>query len=195
MEKERLINVEGLTFDDILLVPRESAILPGEVDLSTKFSRNIRLKIPLVSAAMDTVTESRLAVAIAREGGIGIIHKNMSIEEQVKEVDKVKRSESGVIVDPISLTPDKNIEEAIELMGRYHISGIPIVDNKKKLVGILTNRDIRFLDNKKYKIEDIMTKKNLVTAPVATTLEVAKKILHKNRIEKLPIVDDKFILK
>ena len=195
MEKERFINVEGLTFDDILLVPRKSAILPGEVDLSTKFSKNIRLKIPLVSAAMDTVTESRLAVAIAREGGIGIIHKNMSIEEQVKEIDKVKRSESGVIVDPVSLTPDKNIEEAIELMGRYHISGIPIVDNKKKLVGILTNRDIRFLDNKKYKIEDIMTKKNLVTAPVATTLEVAKKILHKNRIEKLPIVDDKFILK
>jgi len=195
MEKERLINVEGLTFDDILLVPRQSSILPGEADLSTKFSRNIRLKIPLVSAAMDTVTESRLAVAIAREGGIGIIHKNMSIEEQVKEVDKVKRSESGVIVDPISLTPDKNVEEAIELMGKYHISGIPIVDNKKKLVGILTNRDIRFLDNKKYKIEDIMTKKNLVTAPVATTLEVAKKILHKNRIEKLPIVDDKFILK
>ncbi|MEA2022205.1 MAG: IMP dehydrogenase [Candidatus Caldatribacteriota bacterium] len=195
MEKERFINVEGLTFDDILLVPRQSALLPGEVDLSTKFSRNIRLKIPLVSAAMDTVTESRLAVAIAREGGIGIIHKNMSIKEQVKEVDKVKRSESGVIVDPVSLTPDKNIEEAIELMARYHISGIPIVDNKKKLVGILTNRDIRFLDNKKYKIEDIMTKKNLVTAPVATTLEVAKKILHKNRIEKLPIVDDKFILK
>jgi len=195
MEKERFINVEGLTFDDILLVPRQSAVLPGEADLSTKFSRNIRLKIPLVSAAMDTVTESRLAVAIAREGGIGIIHKNMSIEEQVKEIDKVKRSESGVIVDPVSLTPDKNIEEAIELMGRYHISGIPIVDNKKKLVGILTNRDIRFLDNKKYKIEDIMTKKNLVTAPVATTLEVAKKILHKNRIEKLPIVDKNFILK
>jgi IMP dehydrogenase len=195
MEKERFINVEGLTFDDILLVPRQSAVLPGEADLSTKFSRNIRLKIPLVSAAMDTVTESRLAVAIAREGGIGIIHKNMSIEEQVKEIDKVKRSESGVIVDPVSLTPDKNIEEAIELMARYHISGIPIVDNKKKLVGILTNRDIRFLDNKKYKIEDIMTKKNLVTAPVATTLEVAKKILHKNRIEKLPIVDKNFILK
>ncbi len=195
MEKQRFINVEGLTFDDILLVPRQSDVLPGEVDLSTKFSKNIRLKIPLVSAAMDTVTESRLAVAIAREGGIGIIHKNMSIEEQVKEVDKVKRSESGVIVNPISLTPDKNIEEAIELMGRYHISGIPIVDNKKKLVGILTNRDIRFLDNKKYKIEDIMTKKNLVTAPVATTLEVAKKILHKNRIEKLPIVDKNFILK
>ena len=195
MEKQRFINVEGLTFDDILLVPRQSDVLPGEVDLSTKFSRNIRLKIPLVSAAMDTVTESRLAVAIAREGGIGIIHKNMSIEEQVKEVDKVKRSESGVIVNPISLTPDKNVEEAIELMGKYHISGIPIVDNKKKLVGILTNRDIRFLDNKKYKIEDIMTKKNLVTAPVATTLEVAKKILHKNRIEKLPIVDKNFILK
>ena len=194
MEKERFMSVEGLTFDDILLVPRQSAILPKEVDLSTKFSRNISLKVPLVSAAMDTVTESRLAVAIAREGGIGIIHKNMSIKEQVEEVDKVKRSESGVIVDPISLTPDKNIEEAIKLMRKYHISGIPIVDNKNKLVGILTNRDIRFLDSNKYKIEDIMTKNNLITAPVATTLEEAKKILHKNRIEKLPIVDDGFIL-
>jgi len=194
MEKERFINIEGLTFDDILLVPRQSAVLPREVDLSTKFSRNIRLKIPLASAAMDTVTESRLAVAIAREGGIGIIHKNMSIKEQVEEVDKVKRSESGVIVDPISLTPNKNIEEAIKLMAKYHISGIPIVDNKNKLVGILTNRDIRFLDNKKYKIEDIMTKNNLITAPVATTLEEAKAILHKNRIEKLPIVDENFIL-
>ena len=195
MKKERFINMEGLTFDDILLVPRRSAILPREVDVSTQFSRNIKLKIPLVSAAMDTVTESRLAVAIAREGGIGIIHKNMSISKQVEEVDKVKRSESGVIVDPVSLTPEKNIEEAISLMAKYHISGIPIVNNDKKLVGILTNRDIRFLDKKNYIIRDVMTKDHLITAPVATTLEEAKTTLHKNRIEKLPIVDKNFILK
>lgn len=195
MERERFINIEGLTFDDILLVPRQSAILPREVDVSTRFSKNIDLKIPLVSAAMDTVTESRLAVAIAREGGIGIIHKNMSIKKQTEEVDKVKRSESGVIVDPVSLTPEKNIDEAIQLMTNYHISGIPIVDNSKKLVGILTNRDIRFLDGKDYTIKDIMTIKNLVTAPVGTTLEEAKKILHKKRIEKLPIVDNNFTLK
>ncbi len=195
MEKERFINFEGLTFDDILLVPQKSAILPREVDLSTIFSRNIRINIPLVSAAMDTVTESRLAIAIAREGGIGIIHKNMSIEEQAEEVDKVKRSESGVIVDPISLSPERKVGEAIELMAKYHISGIPIVNKEKKLVGILTNRDIRFLEDKNLRIDSLMTKKNLVTAPVGTTLQDAKKILHRNRIEKLPIVDDAFILK
>jgi len=195
MKKERFMKAEGLTFDDILLIPQKSAILPREVDISTKFTRNISLKIPLASAAMDTVTESRLAVAIAREGGIGIIHKNMSIDAQAEEVDKVKRSESGVIVDPISLTPDKNIQEAMELMSKYHISGIPIVNKGNRLVGILTNRDIRFLDSTKYTIEEIMTKNNLVTASVATTLEEAKTILHKNRIEKLPIVDDQFILK
>jgi len=197
MEKERFLNFEGLTFDDILLVPEKSAILPKEVDVSTKFSRNIDINIPLVSAAMDTVTESRLAIAIAREGGIGIIHKNMSIEEQAEEVDKVKRSESGVIVDPISLSPEKSVGEAIELMAKYHISGIPIVNKEKRLVGILTNRDIRFLEeeDKKSKIAEIMTKENLITAPLGTTLEEAKKILHKNRIEKLPIVNKKFILK
>ncbi|MGB6606896.1 MAG: IMP dehydrogenase [Atribacterota bacterium] len=198
MEKERFLNFEGLTFDDILLVPKKSAILPKEVDVSTKFSRNIDINIPLVSAAMDTVTESRLAIAIAREGGIGIIHKNMSIEEQAEEVDKVKRSESGVIVDPISLSPEKSVGEAIELMAKYHISGIPIVNKEKKLVGILTNRDIRFLEeeeDKRLKIAEIMTKENLITAPLGTTLEEAKKILHKNRIEKLPIVNKKFILK
>ena len=198
MEKERFLNFEGLTFDDILLVPEKSAILPKEVDVSTKFSRNIDINIPLVSAAMDTVTESRLAIAIAREGGIGIIHKNMSIEEQAEEVDKVKRSESGVIVDPISLSPEKSVGEAIELMAKYHISGIPIVNKEKKLVGILTNRDIRFLEeeeDKRLKIAEIMTKENLITAPLGTTLEEAKKILHKNRIEKLPIVNKKFILK
>jgi len=195
MKKERFLNFEGLTFDDILLVPKKSAILPREVDLSTKFSRNIELKIPLISAAMDTVTESRLAVAIAREGGIGIIHKNMPIEKQAEEVDKVKRSESGVIVDPISLPPEKSVGEAIELMARYHISGIPIVSKEEKLVGILTNRDIRFLEDKNLKIAEIMTKENLITAPLGTTLEEAKRILHKNRIEKLPIVDKKYILK
>ena len=197
MEKERFLNFEGLTFDDILLVPEKSTILPKEVDVSTKFSRNIDINIPLVSAAMDTVTESRLAIAIAREGGIGIIHKNMSIEEQAEEVDKVKRSESGVIVEPISLSPEKSVGEAIGLMAKYHISGIPIVNKEKKLVGILTNRDIRFLEekDKRLKIAEIMTKENLITAPLGTTLEEAKRILHKNRIEKLPIVNKNFILK
>ncbi|MBA3062980.1 MAG: IMP dehydrogenase [Atribacteria sp.] len=197
MEKERFLNFEGLTFDDILLVPEKSAILPKEVDVSTKFSRNIDINIPLVSAAMDTVTESRLAIAIAREGGIGIIHKNMSIEEQAEEVDKVKRSESGVIVDPISLSPERNVGEAIELMAKYHISGIPIVNKEKRLVGILTNRDIRFLEegDRGLKIAEIMTKENLITAPLGTTLEEAKRILHNNRIEKLPIVNKNFILK
>lgn len=197
MEKERFLNFEGLTFDDILLVPEKSAIIPKEVNVSTKFSRNIDINIPLVSAAMDTVTESRLAIAIAREGGIGIIHKNMSVEEQTEEVDKVKRSESGVIVEPISLSPEKSVGEAIELMAKYHISGIPIVNKEKKLVGILTNRDIRFLEekDKRLKIAEIMTKENLITAPLGTTLEEAKKILHKNRIEKLPIVNKNFILK
>jgi len=177
------------------LVPTKSAILPRQVDVSTIFSRNIKINIPLVSAAMDTVTESRLAVAIAREGGIGIIHKNMSIEEQAEEVDKVKRSESGVIVDPITLSPDKNVGEAVDLMAKYHISGIPIINKEKKLVGILTNRDIRFLEDKSLKINSVMTKENLITAPVGTTLEEAKRTLHKNRIEKLPIVDEDYILK
>jgi len=197
MEKERFLNFEGLTFDDILLVPEKSTILPKEVDVSTKFSRNIDINIPLVSAAMDTVTESKLAIAIAREGGIGIIHKNMSLEEQAEEVDKVKRSESGVIVEPISLSPEKSVGEAIGLMAKYHISGIPIVNKEKKLVGILTNRDIRFLEekDKRLKIAEIMTKENLITAPLGTTLEEAKRILHKNRIEKLPIVNKNFILK
>jgi IMP dehydrogenase len=195
VEKERFLNFEGLTFDDILLVPKKSAIIPREVDVSTKLSRNIEINIPLVSAAMDTVTESRLAIAIAREGGIGIIHKNMSIEEQAEEIDKVKRSESGIIVEPISLTPEKKVGEAIEIMAKYHISGIPIINNERKLVGILTNRDIRFLEDKNLRISSIMTKENLITAPVGTTLEEAKRILHKNRIEKLPIINEAFILK
>jgi IMP dehydrogenase len=195
VEKERFLNFEGLTFDDILLVPKKSAIIPREVDVSTKFSRNIEINIPLVSAAMDTVTESRLAIAIARDGGSGIIHKNMSIEEQAEEIDKVKRSESGIIVEPISLTPEKKVGEAIEIMAKYHISGIPIINNERKLVGILTNRDIRFLEDKNLRISSIMTKENLITAPVGTTLEEAKRILHKNRIEKLPIINEAFILK
>jgi len=195
MEKERFLDFEGLTFDDILLVPEKSSVLPREVDVSTLFSRNIRINIPLASAAMDTVTESRLAIAIAREGGIGIIHKNMSIEEQAEEVDKVKRSESGVIVDPISLSPEQKVGEALELMGKYHISGVPIVNKEKKLVGILTNRDIRFLEDKNLKIGEVMTKENLITAPVGTTLEEAQKILHKNRIEKLPLINNNFVLK
>jgi len=195
MEKERFLNFEGLTFDDILLVPQESAILPKEVDVSTVLSKNIRINVPLVSAAMDTVTESRLAIAIAREGGIGIIHRNMSIEEQAEEVDKVKRSESGIIVDPIYLYPENQVGEAIDLMGKYHISGIPIVNKEKKLVGILTNRDIRFLKDRDIKIKEVMTRENLITAPVGTTLEEAKSILHKHRIEKLPLVNDNFILK
>lgn len=197
MEKERFLNFEGLSFDDILLVPKKSAILPKEIDISTKFTRNININIPLISAAMDTVTESRLAIALAREGGIGIIHKNMSIEEQSEEVDKVKRSESGVIVEPICLSPEKSVGEAIELMSKYHISGIPIVNKEKKLVGILTNRDIRFLEeeDKRLGIAEIMTKEKLITAPLGTTLEEAKRILHKSRIEKLPIVNNNFILK
>ncbi|GAB4114500.1 MAG: IMP dehydrogenase [Candidatus Caldatribacteriota bacterium] len=195
MQKDRFLDFEGLTFDDILLVPQESAILPKEVDVSTVFSKNIRINIPLSSAAMDTVTESRLAISIAREGGIGIIHRNMSIEEQAEEVDKVKRSESGIIVDPIYLYPDHKVGEAVELMEKYHISGIPIVNQEKKLVGILTNRDIRFLKDYKVKIQEVMTCKNLITAPVGTTLEEAKSILHQHRIEKLPLVNDNFILK
>ncbi len=195
MQKDRFLDFEGLTFDDILLVPQESAILPKEVDVSTLFSKNIRINIPLSSAAMDTVTESRLAIAIAREGGIGIIHRNMSIEEQAEEVNKVKRSESGIIVDPIYLHPDHKVGEAVELMEKYHISGIPIVNQEKKLVGILTNRDIRFLKDYKVKIKEVMTCKNLITAPVGTTLEEAKSILHQHRIEKLPLVNDNFILK
>jgi len=179
---------EGLTFDDVLLVPNKSEVLPREVDVSTKLTRNIPLNIPILSAAMDTVTEARLAIALAREGGIGIIHKNLQIDEQAMEVDKVKRSESGVISDPITLGPRQKIREALEIMARYHISGVPITE-KGKLVGILTNRDLRFLEDPEEEIEQVMTKENLVTVPPGTTLEEAKIILHKNRIEKLPVVD------
>ncbi|MCG0275915.1 MAG: IMP dehydrogenase [Thermosediminibacteraceae bacterium] len=185
---------EGLSFDDVLVLPAKSSVLPKDVDVSTRLTNKIRLNIPIVSAAMDTVTEARLAIALAREGGIGIIHKNMSIERQALEVDKVKRSEHGVIVDPFSLSPENTIGEAMELMARYRISGVPITENGK-LVGIITNRDIRFEDDMNKKIRDVMTKDNLVTAPVGTTLEEAKLILKKHKIEKLPLVDENFNLK
>ncbi|NOZ08445.1 MAG: IMP dehydrogenase [FCB group bacterium] len=180
---------EYLTFDDVLLVPAYSEILPHEVNIESNLTNAIRLKIPLLSAAMDTVTESRLAIALAREGGIGIIHKNLSIERQTREVDKVKRSESGMILDPVTLPPDKTIREAVEIMKSYHISGVPIV-NESRLVGILTNRDIRFETNLDRPISDRMTSRNLVTVKVGTTLEEAKEVLQENRIEKLLVVDD-----
>ena len=179
---------DGLTFDDVLLIPGESHVTPKDVDLSTELSKDIKLNIPLVAAAMDTVTESRLAIAIAREGGIGIIHKNMSIDDQAEHVDRVKRSEHGVITDPFFLDPKRKVSDALELMKKYKISGVPITE-KGKLVGILTNRDLRFETDFNQPIENIMTKENLVTAPVGTTLEEAQKILGKHRIEKLPIVD------
>ena len=185
---------EGLTFDDVLLIPGESHVTPKDVDLTTKLSDDITLNIPLISAAMDTVTESRLAIAMAREGGMGIIHKNMSVEAQAEHVDKVKRSEHGVITDPFFLAPDRKVSDALELMQKYKISGVPICKNGK-LVGILTNRDLRFETNFDQPIENVMTKDKLVTAPEGTTLEEAQKILGKHRIEKLPIVDGKGNLK
>lgn len=185
---------EGLTFDDVLLIPQASDVLPANVDLRTTLADGINLNIPIISAAMDTVTENRLAIAMAREGGMGIIHKNMSIEEQAKEVDRVKRSEHGVITDPFFLEPDHLVKDAIALMERYRISGVPITKNGK-LVGILTNRDLRFETNFEQPIENVMTKENLVTAPVGTSLQDAQKILGKHRIEKLPIVDKDGYLK
>lgn len=186
---------EGLTFDDVLLIPAKSEVLPKNTDTSTYLTRKIKLNIPLMSAGMDTVTESKLAIAIAREGGIGIIHKNMSIEKQAMEVDKVKRSEHGVIVDPFHLSPEHMISDAMELMERYRISGVPITDEKGKLVGILTNRDLRFETDFNRKISEVMTKENLITAPVGTDLMQAELILKKHKIEKLPLVDDKGYLK
>jgi IMP dehydrogenase len=185
---------EAYTFDDVLLVPAKSSIVPNQTDMRTRLTRNLWINIPLISAAMDTVTESQLAIAIAREGGIGIIHKNLSIEDQAAQVDKVKRSESGMIFDPVSLPSDKTIGDALHLMRQFHISGIPVVDDGK-LVGILNNRDIRFEMQPDRPISDVMTKDNLVTAPVGTKLDEAEQILHKHRIEKLLIVDDKGILK
>jgi IMP dehydrogenase len=194
MLDKKLFNI-GLTFDDVLLIPAKSSVLPREVDISTHLTPEIKLNIPIVSAAMDTVTESAMAIAIAREGGIGIIHKNMPIEEQCNEVDQVKRSESGMIRNPITLMPNKTIAEALEIMKKYRISGIPIVDGNNKLVGILTNRDLRFEPNKKLKVSDLMTTENLITAPLGTTLEKAEIILQKYKIEKLPVVDKSGTLK
>jgi IMP dehydrogenase len=188
----------ALTFDDVLLVPRHSDVLPTEVDVSTRLTRRIRLNVPLVSAAMDTVTESRLAIAMAQHGGIGIIHKNLSIEEQASEVDRVKRSESGMIVDPITLSPTNRIHEALELMKKYRISGVPITEDGSKegrLVGILTNRDLRFETNVARPIADVMTREHLITVPVGTTLDAAREILHQHKIEKLLVVDRDFRLK
>ncbi len=186
---------EALTFDDVLLVPQKSNVLPKEVDTSTYLTKSIKLNIPVMSAGMDTVTEHEMAIAIAREGGIGIIHKNMSIEEQALEVDKVKRSEHGVIIDPFYLTKEKTLREADDLMGRYRISGVPIVDENKKLIGILTNRDIRFEEDFSKKIEEAMTSKNLITAKEGVKLDEAQEILRQHKIEKLPIVDENNILK
>lgn len=181
---------EGITFDDVLLIPAHSKVLPNEVKLATNLTKTITLNIPLMSAGMDTVTEARMAIAMARQGGIGIIHKNMSIEKQAEEVDKVKRSENGVITDPFFLNPEHYVYEANELMAKYRISGVPITEpNSKKLVGILTNRDLRFETDFNKKIKEVMTSKNLITAPIGTTLEQAKEIMGKHRIEKLPIVD------
>jgi len=189
MGNEKII-YEGITFDDILLLPAKSNVLPRETNLETKLTKNIKLNIPFLSAAMDTVTTSNMAIAMAVQGGLGIIHKNMSIEEQADEVDKVKRSESGMIHQPITLTAEKTIGDATDLMSKYHISGIPIVDAENKLIGILTNRDLRFVSDSSLKVFDLMTKENLRTAPVGTSLEDAEKILQEYRIEKLPVVKD-----
>ncbi|MEW6701368.1 MAG: IMP dehydrogenase [Bacteroidota bacterium] len=193
--KKNKIEFDGLTFDDILLVPARSTVLPSQTDITSNLTREIKLNIPFLSAAMDTVTESQMAIAMAAQGGIGIIHKNMSIEKQADEVDKVKRSESGMIVNPITLTPERTVKEAEQLMSKYHISGIPIVDENGKLVGILTNRDLRFEPNRNLLVGQLMTKENLVTAPLGTTLLEAERILHKHRIEKLPVVDRRGIIK
>lgn len=188
---------EGLTFDDVLLIPAESNVLPKEVDLSVQLTDSIKLNIPIISAGMDTVTEAEMAIAMARQGGLGIIHKNMSIEEQAEQVDRVKRSENGVITDPFFLTPEHQVYDAEHLMSKYRISGVPIVNNEmeQKLVGILTNRDLRFIDDYSIRIDEVMTKEKLITAPVGTTVEEAIAILQKHKIEKLPLVDKQGVLK
>src|SRR4051812_7592980 len=185
---------EALTFDDVLLLPAKSDVVPATVNTQTRLTRNITLNIPLISAAMDTVTESRMAIALAQQGGLGVVHRNLSIELQAGEIDKVKRSESGMIVDPITMSPDDRISDALEVMRRYRISGVPITKNKK-LVGILTNRDLRFETRTDIPINKVMTKENLITVPVGTTLEQAEAILHEHRVEKLLVVDDKYHLK
>src|SRR5262245_39034154 len=185
---------EALTFDDVLLVPQKSAVLPSEVDIRTQLTRAIALNVPVVSAAMDTVTEAPLAIAMAQEGGIGFIHKNMSIEAQASEVDKVKRSESGMIVDPVTVAPTARVAEALELMSKYRISGVPVTVGGK-LVGILTNRDLRFETRTSLPVSELMTKDDLITVPVGTTLEQAKEILHRHKVEKLLVVDKDYNLK
>jgi len=185
---------EALTFDDVLLVPAYSEVVPTQVSTQTRLTRNITLATPLISAAMDTVTESRLAIAMAQQGGIGVIHRNLSIEQQALEIDRVKRSESGMIVDPVTITPEQPISDALELMRRFKISGVPVTRNRK-LVGILTNRDLRFVSRTDIPIDDVMTKKNLITVPVGTTLEQAEDILHQHRVEKLLVVNDDYELK
>jgi IMP dehydrogenase len=185
---------EALTFDDVLLVPQRSSVLPAEVDVSTRLTRNISLNVPIVSAAMDTVTEAHLAIAIAQEGGLGFIHKSMSIEAQAAEVDKVKRSESGMIVDPVTVSPEALVSEALELMAHYRISGVPVTSGDR-LVGILTNRDLRFETRTELPVSELMTKDRLITVPVGTTLEQAREILHRHKVEKLLVVDDDYRLK
>src|SRR5271168_2959347 len=185
---------EALTFDDVLLLPARSAVVPANTNTQTQISRNIRLNIPIISAAMDTVTESHMAIALAQQGGLGIIHRNLTIDHQANEVDKVKRSESGMIVDPVTMSPDAKIADALEVMRKYRISGVPITQGKK-LVGILTNRDLRFETRGEIPISQVMTKENLITVPVGTTLEEAERILHQHRVEKLLVVDDKYNLK
>lgn len=189
------IIADALTYDDILLVPAHSAVLPRDVNIQTRLTTGITMNVPLLSAAMDTVTESNMAIAIAREGGIGIIHKNMPVERQAEEVDKVKRYESGMIVNPYTLNRDSTVADAHAVMSRYHISGIPITDSQGKLIGIVTNRDLRFVRQMNELIRDIMTTENLITAPVGTTLEQAEQILQKHKIEKLPVVDTNGLLK
>jgi IMP dehydrogenase len=189
LELDRKFGKEGLTFDDVLLVPAESRVLPNDVSTATQLTRGITIQIPIVSAAMDTVTEARLAIALAREGGIGIIHRNLSIDAQLAEVDKVKRSESGMIVEPVTLPADALVSDALELMQTYHISGVPITDESGRLVGILTNRDLRFAPDATQPVSALMTSRDLVTAPVGTTLAEAEAILHRHKIEKLPVVD------
>src|SRR5271166_5540103 len=185
---------EGLTFDDVLLLPARSEVLPAEADTRTRLTRAIPLNVPIVSSAMDTVTESHLAIALAQQGGVGFIHRNMSIDRQAEEVDRVKRSESGMIVDPITIAPDKKISDALDLMKRYRISGVPVTNNGK-LVGILTNRDLRFENRFDLPISQVMTKDHLITVPVGTTLEEAEKILHRHKVEKLLVVDREYRLK
>ncbi|HEX7063825.1 MAG TPA: IMP dehydrogenase [Bacillales bacterium] len=186
---------EGLTFDDVLLLPAKSEVLPRNVSVQTELSERLKLNIPIVSAGMDTVTEAKMAIAMARLGGLGVIHKNMSIEDQAERVDRVKRSESGVITNPFYLTPEHQVYDAEHLMGKFRISGVPIVDDERRLVGIITNRDMRFVDDYSIKINEVMTRERLVTAPVGTTLEEAEHILQEHKIEKLPLVDDSGVLK